>query len=146
MAVNSRFNSAYARAREHQMEAWADEIIAIADDSRGDLMEVAGKDGKIERVVDQENIQRARLRIDTRKWVMSKLAPRYADKVDVSVDAKIRVETMSDQELEDRTRARLIALGVEVGTTPLLLGTARPVAQEPEPALGGDDPESEDDS
>ena len=114
MAIESIFNQAYTRAREFQMERWADDIVRIADDTSGDTMEVAGKNGAIERVVDQENIQRARLRIETRKWIMSKLAPRYADKVDVSVDAKIRVETMSDTELEDRTRARLLALGIDM--------------------------------
>ena len=71
---------------------------------------------------------------------MSKLSPTYADRVDVNVDAKVSVKTMSDQELEDRTRARLLALGIEVGTAPLLLGLAKPVAIEPEPDL---EPETE---
>ena len=133
------------RAREHQMEAWSDQLVAIAFDTTGDYVDRAGKDGTIERVVDPENIQRSRLKIDTLKWLMSKLAPRYADKVDVAVSATMKVENMSDQELEDRTRARLLALGIEVGATPLLLGAARPAVQEPEPDLGGDDPESEPD-
>ena len=107
-------------------------------------MDVACKDGSTERVVDQENIQRARLRIDTRKWIMSKLAPRYADKVDVSVNAKIQVENMSDQELEARTRARLAALGIEVGAAPLLLGGPQVAGKaEPEPVL---EPELDDES
>jgi len=36
-----------------------------------------------ERVVDHENIQRSRLRVDALKWVASKLAPRkYGDRVE----------------------------------------------------------------
>ena len=77
---------------------------------------------------------------------MSKLSPTYADRVDVQIGGTMKLDTMSDAELEDRTRARLLALGIEVGATPLLLGTARPVAQEPEPVLEGDDLDSEDDS
>jgi hypothetical protein len=104
----------YARAREKQMERWADEIVEIADDSSGDYIQKERNGGQIEFVVDQENVQRSRLRIETRKWVMGKMAAnRFADKVNVDIDAKVSVETMSDQELEDKTRARLLALGID---------------------------------
>ena len=68
----------YARAREAQAEVWADEIVSIADDVSNDF--TTGKDGK--EIVDHENIQRSRLRIDARKWIASKLLPkRYGDKL-----------------------------------------------------------------
>ena len=143
LGTSAIFKTAFARARVAQMERWAEEIIEIADDASGDWVDREAKDGTIQRVVDHETVQRARLRIDTRRWVMSKLSPTYADRVDVQIGGTMKVENMSDAELEDRTRARLLALGVEVGTTPLLLGTARPAAQEPEPELEGDDPESD---
>ena len=63
------FSANYARARALRMERWADEIIELAD----------------EPVPPGDNaaVQRARLRVDTRKWLMSKLAPRkYGDRVE----------------------------------------------------------------
>lgn len=63
-AVSNRnnFYPQYARARASQMEAMAEDIIDIADDK-------------------SEDPQRARLRVDTRKWLMSKIAPKvYGDR------------------------------------------------------------------
>ena len=56
-----------------------DEIIEIADDSSQD--NIINKQGQI--ICNNESINRARLRIDTRKWIASKLAPKiYGDKID----------------------------------------------------------------
>ena len=52
----------YARAREEQADKLFREIIEIADDASGDY--VTTSDGK--RIVDHENIQRSRLRVDAR--------------------------------------------------------------------------------
>ncbi len=72
------FVAQYARAREAQAEHYLDEIIEISDDSVLDTE--MGEDG-IERT-NHEVVARARLRVDTRKWAMSKLAPKkYGDKV-----------------------------------------------------------------
>ncbi len=113
-----------------QMDCWADDIVRISDDSTNDYMDRQAADGSTERVFDPENVQRSRLRIDTRKWIMSKLAGKYADKVDVSVDAsfKVDVENLSDAELESRTRAALARLGIEAPAGPLLLGPDHPAA------------------
>ena len=54
------------------------EIIEIADDASGDY--VTTSEGK--RIVDHENIQRSRLRVDARKWAAARLAPRkYGDHI-----------------------------------------------------------------
>jgi terminase small subunit-like protein len=50
------------RAREEQADELFREIIEIADDASGDY--VTTSDGK--RIVDHENIQRSRLRVDAR--------------------------------------------------------------------------------
>ena len=72
------FSSQYARAREDQAEFYLDEIIAISDESSQD--KIANEDGT-ERT-DSEAIQRSKLRVDTRKWAMAKLAPKkYGDKI-----------------------------------------------------------------
>lgn len=68
---------AYVRAREDRIDAWADDLIMIADDGSRDY--VITEDGGA--VPNQDHIQRSRLRIDARKWIMSKHAPKeYGDK------------------------------------------------------------------
>jgi hypothetical protein len=57
----ARFNE----ARERLCDYWADEIVAIADDST--------KDYQGNGVLDEDHLTRARVRIDTRKWLLSKL-------------------------------------------------------------------------
>ena len=60
LEADEPFRFAYARAREDQAHALAEEAIAIAD-SEADTPEA---------------VQRDRLRVDTRKWLASKIAPR----------------------------------------------------------------------
>ena len=76
------FRDQYARAREEQADKLFREIIEIADDKSGDC--ITTSDGK--RIVDHENIQRSRLRVDARKWAAARLAPRkYGDRVEHDV-------------------------------------------------------------
>lgn len=79
------FREQYARAREMQAEGFADELTEIADDARNDWMNRALKGGDTERVIDSEHITRSRLRVDTRKWIASKLLPKkYGDKLETT--------------------------------------------------------------
>lgn len=73
---HSEFAQQYAKAREQLLEHWADEIVEIADDGSNDWIERQNRDGSTYEVVDQEHINRSRLRVDTRKWLMSKLGPK----------------------------------------------------------------------
>lgn len=78
---HEQFRTQYAQARETQMEHYSDEILEISDDGSNDWMERENKDGSTYEVVNNEAINRSRLRVDTRKWLMSKLAPKkYGDK------------------------------------------------------------------
>ncbi len=77
MAAHPEFSQAYARAREDQADTLADEIITISDDASNDFMR--DEDGN--EIVNHENIQRSKLRVDTRKWVAAKQRPKkYGDK------------------------------------------------------------------
>ena len=83
------FREQYVYAREMQADALFDEALEIADDASGDWTE--DKDGK--KVVDHENIQRSRLRVDTRKWAAGKMAPKkYGDKLDLGGSIGLRWE------------------------------------------------------
>lgn len=84
MRTNEEFLKQYARAKQESADAMAEEVLDIADNSANDYMDKQFGETKV-RVVDQENIQRSRLRVDTRKWLMSKMKPKkYADKIDVT--------------------------------------------------------------
>ena len=79
---DAAFREQYARARDDLLEYWADQIVAISDDSSDDYVERVRENGERYEVVDQDHINRSRLRVDTRKWLMSKLAPKkYGDRV-----------------------------------------------------------------
>jgi hypothetical protein len=82
-AFDAGFQRKYARAREVQLEHMAEEVQDISDDARNDYMDrVVGKDGETVRVLDNEHVQRSRLRVDTRKWLLSHRAPaRYGDRI-----------------------------------------------------------------
>lgn len=74
------FHDQYARARERQLEVWADEIMDIVDDGSNDWMEIETDKGRIKKVLDNEHVQRSKLRMEARKWILSKLAPKkYGD-------------------------------------------------------------------
>jgi hypothetical protein len=76
------FANRYAHARELQVEAWADLIVCEAEDSSKDTVTLTRRDGTEYEAPDHEWINRSRLRVDTYKWLMSKLLPKkYGDKV-----------------------------------------------------------------
>ncbi len=78
LTVDKEFSDRYARAREQQAEHFLDEIIAISDETS--LDEIMDSEGNPR--TNHEAIQRSRLKVDTRKWAMSKLAPKkYGDKI-----------------------------------------------------------------
>jgi hypothetical protein len=80
------FATQYARAREVQYLAIADELLEIADDGRNDWMQRRGNDERGGWELNGEHIQRSRVRIDTRKWMLSKMLPKvYGDKTEVAV-------------------------------------------------------------
>jgi hypothetical protein len=77
------FAAAYARAREIGYEHWADESVEIADNAANDWMERVRKDGEIETVLNREHVARSELRINTRKWMLSKMLPKkFGDRIE----------------------------------------------------------------
>lgn len=73
------FAAQYARARAIQAMAYADDLVEISD--------------------TEPDPQRARVRIDARKWIACKLLPKvYGDKVEVAVKSS-SVAEMSEAEI-----------------------------------------------
>ena len=70
----------YARACEDRADNIFEDILDIADESHADKKVL--EDGR--EVVDSEVVQRSRIRIDARKWMLSKMNPKkYSDKLQV---------------------------------------------------------------
>ena len=89
---HKEFSDKYADARRKLMDHWADEVSDIADRSR----ETPGA------------VARDRLRVDSRKWLLSKLRPhQYGDRL--TLDAEVRVNVTADE---------LIAQAAAVGLSP----------------------------
>ncbi len=83
-----KFLEQYAHAKEESADALADEILSIADDSSNDWMTI-GKGDNVYEVENREVTNRSRLRIDTRKWLASKLKPKkYGEHLDLTSDGK----------------------------------------------------------
>ena len=73
----------YTRACENRADYFADEILEISDEQNADTY--VDDTGRV--VTDGSVIQRSRLKVDTRKWLMSKMQPKkYGDKLDMSVN------------------------------------------------------------
>ena len=80
--TDKEFAQQYDRAKEESADAIYEEIMEIADDGNNDWMEQHGEDAaKAAYKLNGESIQRSRLRVDTRKWMASKMKPkRYGDR------------------------------------------------------------------
>jgi len=79
------FSDRYARARTIQAETIADDLLTIADDGTNDVRVLP--DGR--EIVDNDVIQRSKLRVDTRKWLLSKMLPKqYGEKTQLEVAGK----------------------------------------------------------
>jgi hypothetical protein len=71
----------YTRAREQQQQRWAEEILEISDDVALDPND-------------------RRIRVDSRKWLLSKLLPKqYGDKIEVNATVSRDPGELSDIEL-----------------------------------------------
>lgn len=72
------FLEKYEEARRIQAELLADELVDIADEKP--THDVPDADGGMSKRIDGAGVQRNRLRVDTRKWIASKLlAKKYGD-------------------------------------------------------------------
>lgn len=101
---NDKFREQYVRACEERSYAQAEEIIDIADNATNDYMEKLEGDGYI---FNSENVQRSRLRIDTRKWLMSKMNPKvYGDKLDMTTNGNDIGVALSAKQAEQLLKAR----------------------------------------
>jgi len=85
----------YAHATTERANSIFEDILEISDNGTNDTFTVEGEER-----TDHEVIQRSKLRVDTRKWMLSKMNPKkYGD--------RIEIETKEGQ-LSDQERAKRI--------------------------------------
>jgi len=90
------FSEQYARAKEEAADAMVEEMLDIADDGLNDYVERERADGSKYDAFDSEHVQRSRLRIDTRKWIASKLkSKKYGEKIQNEHSGSIIIEAVS---------------------------------------------------
>lgn len=77
--LHDNFRDQYALAREIQYQSMADDLLDIADDGSNDWMDNNNPESP-GYVINGEALGRSRLRVDTRKWFMSKVLPKFKDK------------------------------------------------------------------
>lgn len=72
----------YTRAKEAQLQVLADQLVDLADTDRICRKVTQKADGSVETVI-LDQVERTRLQIDVRKWLLAKLNPKkYGDKVE----------------------------------------------------------------
>lgn len=93
----------YAHAREDLIERMANEVLELAD---SEVPETG--DGKR----DWQAIQQRKLQVDSRKWLLSKLAPKkYGDRLELAGDKEnpLQVQTIDATKLPTDVLAQIIA-------------------------------------
>ena len=103
-----------ARAREAGEEVIAADCLAIADDSRNDFIATLADDGDEKAAVARENgenVQRSRLRVDTRLKLLAKWNPKkWGDRTTLAGDPSSPLIGMNDAQLEAAIAERMAKL------------------------------------
>lgn len=87
LSENKDFSDMYTRAKEAQADFMADEMLKMADEYR--KTEIKYQSGQGSSTTIQDNVQRSKLQVEARKWLMAKLHPKkYGDKMDVTTDGE----------------------------------------------------------
>lgn len=75
----------YTRAKEEQADFMCEEMLEIADDGSNDTITGVKANGEEYEMENKEWTSRSKLRVETRKWLASKLKPKkYGEKLDVT--------------------------------------------------------------
>lgn len=88
LAKHEALRDQYARAKEESADALVEDMLAIADDGINDTY----TDPQGVQRADNDVIQRSRLRVETRKWIASKLKPKkYGDRLQTELSGSVGI-------------------------------------------------------
>jgi hypothetical protein len=93
LAADAKFADHYARACSVRADEVFDEIFDIADNGTNDWMERHDEEGgNVGWRENGEALRRSVLRVDARKWALSKMQPKkYGDKMDIEHGGNLSV-------------------------------------------------------
>jgi hypothetical protein len=127
-AADATFADQYARARAVGYEVLADELIEIAD-SRSPRRVVKSNGDEIDEE-DPAAVQRARLQVDTRKWMLSKMLPKvYGERLNVEHSGAVQNALSTDELMRIAAQA---ATPVERMRLEMLDNSVSDAAQKPD--------------
>lgn len=113
LRIFPEFLKQYTRSKEDAADAFAEDILDIADEATNDWMAVNDPDNPGYRY-NGEAVNRSRLRVDARKWVAARLKPKkYGDRVSTELtgaDGKDLIPAVDNKDL-----ARRIAFVLQQG-------------------------------
>jgi hypothetical protein len=106
------FCNRYEQARRVQAEIMSDDIIDISDNGTNDFVEKELRNGTSMAVCDHENINRSKLRVDSRKWIAEKLLPKkFGARQDIEIIDKTslieKLNATDDEQLKAMIRKDL---------------------------------------
>lgn len=105
LSTDEVFSEQFSKAQADRTWSMAEDILDIADNGTNDWME-RNQGRNLGWVANGEAIQRSKVRVDTRKWLMSKMLPKkYGDKVTNELTGAdggpIEFSRMNDEELKN---------------------------------------------
>lgn len=89
--ADEAFSRQYARAREDYYDCLAEEMMVIANNRSDGHIHECGVDGQgqsWEKDKYYDNVEHRKLQIETRKWLLTKLSPKYKERVTQEVVGK----------------------------------------------------------
>jgi hypothetical protein len=113
LRAHPEFDAEYIRAREQMMDIWAEEVVEISEDGTNDWMEREIAAGRVVTVTNAEATARSKLRVDSRKWLLSKLRPEtYGDSQRIDLKGKI---SLTEKEIDGHLAALLVKATAKKG-------------------------------
>lgn len=97
---NKDFAEQYTRARDIGYRLLADEILEISDEVTLEA-KYDGEDVRLD--LSAGSVARNRLRVDTRKWLLSKMLPKiYGEKIEI--DQKTTLTDLTEEQIDARIK------------------------------------------
>lgn len=110
VAADKGLESRYARARDVYFDLMAEQTLDIADDGLNDTY----VDENGNRKVDHDVVHRSKLRIDARKWLLSKLAnKKYGDSSSLNIGGQRGENPIQSEDVSTRELARMFLFNLE---------------------------------
>jgi hypothetical protein len=102
------FEIEYLKARDQMLERWAEDVVEISEDGTNDwvMREVAAGRAPASAYLNAEHVQRSKLRVDSRRWLLSKLRPEtYGESQRIDLKGRI---TLSEKEIDNQLAALVL--------------------------------------